>query len=216
MSAHPQAASAGELFDLEHIVGDLPRLLDHPRTLELLSRLDRATVQDQAERYLRRGQQLGPDAARVTDKMPQNYFYLGFIATLFPCARVIHCRREPLDTCLSCYIHNFADFSTSLESLGLYYREYIRLMRHWQTVLPLRIHEIDYEAMVANPEADIRALIDFCGLPWSDRCLSFYQNRGPVHTVSRLQVRRPVYSKAMGRWQKYAAYLEPLRKAMEQ
>jgi len=214
VSAHPQAASAGELIDLEKIVIDLPRLLHHPRTLDLLLRLDRATVQDQAERYLRRVERLGPGALRVTDKMPQNYFYLGFIAALFPRARVIHCRRDPLDTCFSCYTHNFADFSTSLEGLGLYYREYERLMAHWHAVLPLPMHEVQYEALVSRPEAAIHELIAFCGLPWSDSCLSFHENRRPVHTVSRMQVRRPVYTSALGRWRRYAAHLAPLIKAL--
>jgi tetratricopeptide (TPR) repeat protein len=215
VSAHPHAASAGELIDLEKIVGDLPRLLDRPRTLELLSHLDRATAAAQAGRYLRRLEQLGPGALRVTDKMPQNYFYLGFIAALFPRARIIHCRRDPLDTCFSCYIHNFADFSTSLEGLGLYYREYERLMSHWRAVLPLSMHEVHYQALVAQPEPIIRELIAFCDLPWDDRCLTFHENRVPVHTVSRMQVRRPVYTSALGRWRKYAAHLEPLRRALQ-
>jgi len=215
VSAHPQAASAGELIDLEKIVVDLPRKLDHPRTLDLLLHLDRATVQDQAERYLRRVERLGSGALRVTDKMPQNYFYLGFIAALFPRGRVIHCRRDPLDTCFSCYTHNFADFSTSLEGLGFYYREYERLTAHWHAVLPLRMHEVQYEALVSRPEAAIRELIAFCGLPWSDSCLSFHEHRGPVHTVSRMQVRRPVYTTSLGRWRRYAAHLEPLRMGLK-
>jgi tetratricopeptide (TPR) repeat protein len=214
ISAHPQAASAGELVDMEKIVVDLPRLMDHRRTLDLLSQVDQGTVEMQADRYLRRLQQISPEALRITDKMPQNYFYAGFIATLFPRARVVHCRRDPLDTCVSCFTHNFADFSTSLEGLGLYYREYERLMAHWRTVLPLPIYDLQYETLVAQPAAAIRELIGFCGLPWDDRCLAFHESRVPVHTVSRMQVRRPLYTSSLARWRQYEYHLEPLKRAL--
>jgi tetratricopeptide (TPR) repeat protein len=214
IAAQPQAASGGELADMEKIVVDLPRLMDRGRTLDLLAQLDRTTMQMQADRYLRRLEQLGPGALRVTDKMPQNYFYAGFIAALFPHARIIHCRRDPLDTCVSCYTHNFADFSTSLETLSWYYREYERLMAHWRLVLPLPMHEVQYETLVAQPDAVIRDLIAFCRLPWDERCLTFHENRGPVHTVSRMQVRRPLYASSVGGWRKYAPFLDPLRTAL--
>jgi tetratricopeptide (TPR) repeat protein len=219
VSAHPSAATAGELAEMERLVADLPQLMNHPRTIGLLFRLDRPIVQAVAERYLKVLRQLGDTAGkvpaqRITDKMPQNYFYLGFIAVLFPRARIIHCRRDPLDTCISCYMHNFADFSSSLEGLGLYYRQYEKLMAHWRQVLPLPMFEVQYEELAARPEPIIRALIDFCGLPWHDACLAFHENRRPVHTVSRMQVRRPVYTGSVGRWQRYAAHLAPLKAAL--
>jgi tetratricopeptide (TPR) repeat protein len=214
VSAHPAAATAGELAEMEKLVADLPRLLNHPRTIGLLYRLDHPTVHALAERYLKALRQFGGTAQRITDKMPQNYFYLGFIAVMFPRAHIIHCRRDPLDTCISCYTHNFADFSSSLEGLGFYYRQYEKLMAHWREVLPIPMYEVRYEELVARPEPIIRKLIDFCGLPWNDACLAFHENRRAVHTVSRMQVRQPVYTGSVGRWQRYAAHLEPLRAAL--
>jgi tetratricopeptide (TPR) repeat protein len=214
ISAHPAAATAGELAEMEHLVADLPQLLNQPRTIGLLFRLDRLTVQAIAERYLKVLRQFGGTAQRITDKMPQNYFYLGFIAAMFPRAHIIHCRRDPLDTCISCYTHNFADFSTSLEGLGFYYRQYEKLMAHWREALPIPMYEVQYEELVVRPEPIIRALIDFCGLPWHEACLAFHENRRAVHTVSRMQVRQPVYTGSVGRWQRYAAHLEPLRAAL--
>ena len=216
LAAHPQVAAPGELIDIANIMSDLPRLLKQPRTLDLMGRLDQKIVQSLAERYLQRLQQLGGAVPRVTDKMPENYFYLGLIAVLFPKARVIHCRRNPLDTCVSCYTQHFQDvrFSTSLENLGLYYREYERLMAHWRNVLPIRMMEVQYEDLIARQEAVSRELIAHCGLEWNDRCLAFYEQPGVVHSASRTQTRQPVYTRSVERWKRYEAHLGPLIKAL--
>jgi hypothetical protein len=214
LAAHPQVAAAGELTYIEDLMSDLPRMVGLERSLEVLSALDAATVQAAGQRYWARLQHWGRGAARVTDKMPQNFFYLGLISALFPKARVIHCRRNPLDTCLSCYMHNFTDFATSLESLGFYYRQYARLMEHWRRVLPMRMHEVQYEELVAQPESASRELIAFCGLEWSATCLAFHERGGAVHTASRLQVRRPIYTSAVERWRRYEKHLQPLQDAL--
>ncbi|MBV5325989.1 MAG: sulfotransferase, partial [Rhodospirillaceae bacterium] len=112
-----------------------------------------------------------------TDKMPGNFLHLGMISTLFPKARIIHCRREPLDVCLSCYSQNFTavmPFSRSLTNLGHYWRDYARLMDHWHAVLPGRILDMDYATMVGDQEAGSRRLIEWCGLDWDDSCLNFH------------------------------------------
>src|SRR5262249_27656461 len=142
--------------------------------------------------------------------------HLGAIATLFPDARVIHCRRDPLDVCLSCYFQNFnhCTFAWSLEDIGAYYRAYERLMAHWQQVLPLQIHEVRYEELVHNQEAVTRKLLAYCGLDWDERCLAFFQTRRVVRTASSVQVRRPVSTGAVGRWQHYRAHLGPLFQAL--
>jgi hypothetical protein len=152
----------------------------------------------------------------VTDKLPENYFHLGLIATLFPNARIIHCRRNPLDNCLSCYMHNFSQlrFSSSLESLGLYYREYERLMAHWQQVLPISMFEVQYEDLIARQEVVSHELIAYCGLPWNDSCLAFHKSPRTVHTASRMQVRQPIYHSSVDRWRKYAKHLAPLLVAL--
>ena len=155
----------------------------------------------------------GGDATRVVDKHPYNFLHLGLIATLLPQARIIHCRRDPLDTCVSCFFRNFADpfpFRHDLRHLGMYYREYERLMAHWRQVLPIPIFEVQYEELTADPDRVIRPLIAHCGLPWDDRCARFYETQRPVRTASMLQVRKPMYRSAVGRWKRYEAQLQPL------
>jgi hypothetical protein len=105
-------------------------------------------------------------------------------------------------------------FSTSLESLGLYYREYERIMAHWRAVLPIRMYEVQYEELVARQEAISREMIAYCGLEWDDSCLQFYKNPRVVHTASRMQVRQPVYKSSLERWKRYAAHLDPLIKSL--
>ncbi len=149
----------------------------------------------------------------MIDKMPHNYRHLGMIAVLFPRARVVHCRRDALDVCVSAYFQNFGElpYATSLTDLGFYFRQYERLMEHWRTVLPLRMHEVVYEEMVANQERVSRDLIAYCGLSWDERCLEFYKLTRAVRTASKLQVRQPIYTHAVARWKRYEAYLQPLR-----
>jgi len=217
LSAHPDVTAPGEFLDIPNITVDLPRILNSRGKLrDLLPQLDRKTVHRLAERYLRHLTQLGGSVPRITDKLPENYFHLGLISVLFPKARIIHCRRNPLDTCVSCYMHDFryVRFSTSLEALGLYYREYERLMAHWRRVLPVPMYEVQYEDLVARQEAVSRELIAYCGLEWNDCCLAFHENPRMVHTASRMQVRQPIYTTALKRWEKYAAYLGPLMAAL--
>ncbi|MEZ0375116.1 MAG: sulfotransferase, partial [Candidatus Sericytochromatia bacterium] len=168
-----------------------------------------------ARQYLERTAVLAPTrAVRISDKMPENFQYLGLIQALFPHATVIHCRRDPLDTCLSCFSHDFAglEYSNNLEHLGRYYRSYLDMMAHWRQVLSLPLLEIDYEDLVADPEAVSRKMIAHTGLAWDPRCLDFYKTERPVQTLSYAQVRQPIYASSIGRYRAYAAFLEPLRK----
>ena len=150
--------------------------------------------------------------------MPLNFLHLGFISMLFPDAHVIHCVRDPLDTCLSCYIHELPEvayaFTYNLEHLGVYYKQYRRLMNHWMTALLLRIMEVRYEELVSNQEEISRAMIGFSGLEWDDRCLRFNENERLVHTASIQQVRKPMFSTSIGRWKYYGSYLTPLKKVL--
>src|SRR5262249_16331181 len=158
---------------------------------------------------LERVAQNSKGAARVTIKNLENYLALGIIATLFPGARVIHCRRDPVDVCLSCYFQNFKDmaFACSLEDIGACYRCYEKLMAHWPGVLPLKMHEVRYEELIHNQETVSRDLISFCGLEWDERCLAFWNTHRVVQTASSVQVRRPISGRALGRSQPYRAHL---------
>jgi tetratricopeptide (TPR) repeat protein len=218
IASHPRGYGAGELYDIDEIVTRLPQLLDGEYP-DGVCRLDTAVARSLAEDYLRTLRQRGGMAARVVDKMPSNHQHLGLIATLLPRARIVHCVRDPLDTCLSCYFQQFAQplpFQTDLTHLGHYYREYARLMTHWARVLPLPVFELRYEDLTADQEAVSRRLVEFCGLEWDERCLRFHESRRAVRTVSALQVHRPLYRSAVGRWKRYEKYLGPLIQALGQ
>jgi hypothetical protein len=146
------------------------------------------------------------------------FFYLGLIELMFPSARVIHCVRDPLDTCLSGYFQDFSrnhPYSYNLEHLGVYYKGYQKIMQLWKNVLSIPMLEVNYEDLVANQEAVSKKLIEFCGLEWDERCLRFHENTRYVATASFDQVRRPMYNSSAGRWKYYEEFIGPLRKALE-
>lgn len=150
---------------------------------------------------------------RITNKMPHNFELLGIIALAMPNAKIIHCRRNPMDTCLSCWTKNFNDahgYNRSLEDLGKYYCGYVDLMDHWRKTLPIQILDIDYEAYTTDLESTARKIVDFVGLEWDERCLNFYEVERPVRTASVWQVRQPIYKTSVERWRNYMPYLQPL------
>ncbi len=166
---------------------------------------------------------IGADAAEVrhvVDKLPSNFLYAGLIALILPRARMIHCRRDPLDTCLSCYSLLFTrghEYAYDLDELGRFYGLYRRLMTHWRKVLPASVMlDFDYEALIAEPEAQIRRLLAFCGLPWDEACLRFHETPRRVSSSSLTQVRSPLYSSSVGRAQDFRAWLGPLETALAQ
>jgi tetratricopeptide (TPR) repeat protein len=219
IAAHPQAHGYGELPDLSRIARELPRRIGSiQRWPEALAALEPTVLCTAADDYLAvlQRREASP-ALRCVDKAPLNFFHAGLIALMFPQATIIWCRRDPRDVCVSIFGENFAleqSFANDLGDLGFFYREYMRLMRHWQTVLGDRLHECVYEELVAAPEAGARALIDATGLPWDDACLNFHQSDRAVLTPSRWQVRQPIYSQGVGRWRRYERMLRPLIAAL--
>ncbi len=214
LASHPAVHGAGELDEMRQMVRTLPERLGTTTTFPDCAKLmDRALSQQLAEGYLDSLRERGPGVERVTDKMTGNYLRLGLIALLLPEAWVIHCRRSPLDTCLSCYFQNFAhglSFSYDLRHLGLVYRQYIRLMEHWHRFLPLPILDVQYENLVADQEAQSRRIVEFCDLPWDETCLHFHEQQREVRTASFWQVRQPLYTDSAGRWRAYADHIGPL------
>jgi tetratricopeptide (TPR) repeat protein len=165
------------------------------------------------KKYLSFVRGLGGDSPRITDKMPYNYLLVPLIAKIFPHGRIIHCRRHPLDTCLSCFFQNFtggSEYAFDLADLGRFYREYLQVMAHWRDVLGIPMLELDYERLVLDPEPNVRAMLDFCGLPWEANCMSFYKSKRAINTASYQQVRKPIYTKSVGRWKNYERHLDPL------
>jgi hypothetical protein len=153
----------------------------------------------------------------VIDKMPDNVLWLGVIASLFPNARIVICRRDLRDVCLSCYFQNFVaglPWSNDLADCAIRAVETERLIQHWLAVLPVPVLELQYEAMVADPEGQSRRLIDFLGLPWDPACLAFHKTERQVLTASLWQVRQPLYTSSVGRWRHYRRHLGPLLKRL--
>jgi hypothetical protein len=157
-------------------------------------------------------------ASRIIDKDLSNFLHLGAIHRTFPRARIIHCRRDPLDTCYSAYTKLFVGenaFTYDMRELGLYYRAYHALMAHWRRNLSKDIFlEVDYESLVSTPRAETRRLIDFLGLPWNDVCLRFFETQRAVNTASFTQVRRPMYRSSIGGAQPLRSDLQPLISAL--
>jgi hypothetical protein len=162
---------------------------------------------------------LAPLADRVTDKLPANFSVAGLIHLALPNAHIVHVRREAVDTCFSCYTNLFShglEFSYDLGELGRHYRAYESLMEHWRRILPEgAMLEVQYEDLVADFEVQARRIVDYCGLEWDSRCLSFYETKRAVRTASAAQVRRPLFSSSIGRWRPYNEQLRPLLDALE-
>jgi len=157
------------------------------------------------------------NAAYFVDKMPNNCLYIGLIHLMLPNAKIIDARRHPLGCCFSAFKQHFArgqSFTYDLADLGRYYRDYIGLMAHFDAVLPGKVHRVHYESMVQDTETEVRRLLEFCGLPFEERCLRFYENERPVRTASSEQVRQPIYTEGMHHWRKFEPWLGPLKESL--
>ncbi len=219
LDAHPAAHGAGELPTLHDLAGslgfDIGSALPYP---QCVADLDQGDVDALGQRYLDHLASLATDAKRIVDKLPANYLRVGLIRLMLPEARIIHCRRHPLDTCFSCYMHPFDPalhpYSTRLGDLGAVYADYERLMTHWRDTLDIPMLEIRYETLVEDQERVIREIIEFCGLDWDDRCLRFHERRRVVLTASYEQVTKPIYATAIARYRNYERHLGPLIDAL--
>ena len=214
LATHPDVFGAGELPDMQALPTLIAKILGaggaYPGSMTELteSAADRA-----AGHYLKRLRAIGGGAERVIDKMPWNFQYLGLIALLFPKARVIHCVRDAVDTCLSCYFQNFGvrhAYSADLTHLAGCFVQYRRLMRHWRTTLDLAILDVAYEDLVRDQADTTRQMLDFCGLEWDPRCLRFHDSARFIQTASYDQVRQPIYDTSIRRSRRYRAHLAPL------
>jgi hypothetical protein len=218
IGSHPDVAPGGEHGAVQALIRQLPkRLGTNTQYPESMLEMSAEAAHGVAADYLAALTEVSPDAPHVTDKVPFNFRDLGLIAMLFPNAVFIHCRRDPLDTLLSCYFQNFRrelNFAFRLDYLAAYYRGYRRLMDHWRKVLPVPMLELDYEKLIENQEEVSRRIIAHCGLEWDDRCLHFHETDRAVRTASVWQVRQPIYQTAKRRWKNYAAYIGPLREAL--
>lgn len=210
LAAHPQVAAANELPRVVLLTAAMTEIIVlTQRYPEAVRELTPEAIRRLAARYLGQLENSNRTATRVVDAMPTNFEHLGFIALLFPNARILHCRRDPLDVGVSCYLHNMPEGGAPLHELSqiaLFIREYERLMGHWRALLPSPMHDIAYEDLAADPERVLRRLVDAVGLPWNDRCLSAVAEGAPARTAI---ARDPV-----GRWQPFEKHIRPLREAL--
>jgi len=210
LSSHPAVAAGGEL----NFWGDRLRGWETSR----IGAAEAGMLSKAAEDYRALLRQIGPEALRVTDKRPGNFELLWLIRLVLPDARVIHCRRDPVDTCLSIFFANFSarlDYACDRGDLVFFYRQYERLMDHWRRVLPPdRFTEVQYETLIADREAETRRLVAFCGLDWNEACLTPERNGRVVKTASLWQARQPVYETSVGRWRRYEPWLGKLRELL--
>lgn len=210
LASHPAVHGGGELWHLDRLMREPGSAGDGPPPADELQALGR--------RYLAMAAPPSGNALRVVDKMPSNFLYAGHIRLMLPRARIIHCRRDPVDTCFSCYSKLFTagqEFSYDLVELGRYYRSYATLMAHWRSVLPPEcLIEVDYEELVGDLDTEARRLIDFCSLPWDASCLRFHEGVRTIRSASMNQVRRPLYATSIGRWKPFSAQLRPLLAAL--
>ena len=210
LAAHPKVSGVGESTTFGRLV--------HRNPADRLR--DRALINAYRDEYVGMLRRCAPDpgADRIVDKMPENYIFLGLAVRMLPGLRVVHCRRDARDTCLSIYFQQFSPgikYARDLVAIARQYREYDRLMRHWSDALDTPIFESVYEDLTADPEPRVRALLDHLGVPFHPACLEHHKNRKDVQTASIAQVRRPIYKTSRRRWKNYERHLGPMLELLE-
>lgn len=213
LSSHHDVCAAGELSGVVDIVKRSIQITKKP-FLEGWGELSRKEIYDFGTYYLGMLGEHSDGSGHVTDTTPMNLIYVGLISTILPNARLVHCHRDPMDTCLSIFqqpLSKSHNFGNDLEDLGGFYRLYENLMDHWHGVLPGKMHDLCYEKLVADFEREVRDLLDYCDLKFDSSCLRFYDTERSVRTPSACQVRQPIYSNSVGRWRRYESKLASLR-----
>lgn len=215
LASHPDVRGAGEVKDLNDTINSVRgrdgQPLSYPEFVPMLSAGELVKL---GEAYARRLAARAPGAARITDKMPSNFYFVGLIHLALPGAKIVHVRRNPVDTCVSCFSKLFAgeqNQTYDLRELGRFYRAYHKLMEHWRAVLPEGAFlDVQYEDVVADTEGQAKRILGHCGLAWTPRVLDFHRTVRPVKTASARQVRQPIYGSSVARWRNYERFLGPL------
>jgi len=221
LASHPAVEGTAELTAMIAIAHDLTKRAKQRGAAtyhEIMATLEGDELRALGERYLERTRhQRHTDAPFFIDKMPNNYAHVGLIHLILPNAKIIDARRHPLACCFSNFKQNFArgqEFSYGLADMGHYYRDYVELMAHFDRVLPGRVHRVIYENVVADTETQVRRVLDYCGLPFDERCLRFFENDRAVRTASSEQVRKPIYRDGVDHWRRFDPWLGSLREAL--
>ncbi len=211
LASHSQVHGAGELRFARETWNSIPIVLGRTeRPLDCVAGLDQTAILRLAQRHESQLTALtGGATQRIVDKMPDNYLHLGFLAALFPGASFIHCRRDLRDVAVSCWMTDFRSipWANDMGHVATRFRQYRRVMEHWNKVLPAPMLEVDYEETVADLERVARRLVAWCGLPWEPACLRFHETQRPIRTASVTQVRQPIYGTSVARWRNYETAL---------
>lgn len=214
LSQHPMVCGGGELpyiHEYAQCIGGAERSgTPYPAWIE---KLDCSRLNSMRADYRTHLVDIGQGHPLVTDKMPHNFLFLGLINILFPDATIIHCSRNPFDTCISCHFQYFGGsnhYAHTLSTLGHHYAQYLRLMRFWRDTARIPVYDICYEDLVRHPATETRRLLEYCGLEWHEQCLRFYESSRPTRTASYDQTRRPLYTSSVGRWRHYVGHLDDL------
>ena len=220
LASHSQVEGTSELTDiiaLTRKVGDKKNIRAVSKYPEILFDMIEEDFKELGESYIETTRVQRSKTPYFIDKMPNNFKHIGLIHSVLPNAKIIDARRHPMGGCFSGFKQLFANgqsFSYSLSDIGLYYRDYIKLMDHWDEVLPGRVHKVQYEEMVSDTENQIRMLLEYCGLEFEEACLRFYETDRAIRTPSSEQVRQPIYTKGVEQWRNYEAHLDPLKEAL--
>lgn len=217
LASHPRVFGAGEVLHLHRLLWHSQESQPSLEWCSKMSSLNKAELQDIASAYLEALRYPANSCDHITDKTPGNFHYIGMIGLMFSDAKIINCKRNPLDNCFSCYQNYFSQsvpFAYDLSELGIYYGLYEEIMSHWHMVMPNRIYDIQYEQLLENQETQTRRLLDHCGLEWDPSCLAFHLTPRPIWTASVTQVRQKLYRSSIGRAAHYGAHLDPLRIAL--
>lgn len=221
LASHSAIEGTAELPEIGALAGRLGqrKRIGAPSAYpEVLASLDSAALKKLGEEYLERTRiQRRSGRPFFVDKMPRNFAHIGFIHLILPNAKIVDARRDPLGCCFSCFKQHFARghaFAYSLDEIGRYYRDYVELMAHYDSVLPGRVHRVIYEDLVENTEQEVRRLLDYCGVPFEEGCLRFFETKRAIRTPSSEQVRTPIFRDAVAHWRNYEPWLDPLKRAL--
>jgi len=217
LASHNAVFGAGEQIYLPELVKGSALAAANPYPTSIAT-LPHEKFRHFGEAYIKKLRSHSGQAARISDTTPMNFLYVGLIATALPNARIIHCVRDPTDTCLSIFMHPLStphSYAHELEDLGAFYKLYQRLMAHWHSMLPGRIHDVTYEKMVTDSETEIRALLNYCELSFEKACLNFHETERTIRTPSAGQVRQPIYNNSIRRWKHYEKHLGTLKGLFE-
>jgi hypothetical protein len=220
LASHSQVEGTMELPNILRIVGDLHGREsegDEPRYPAILNKLSPAQFHKLGEKYIADTRIFRSGRAYFIDKMPNNFRHIGLIHLILPNAKIIDARREAMACCFSNLKQLFAsgqEFTYSIDDIARYYRSYVKLMRHWDDVLPGTVLRVNHEEVVADLEGNVRRLLDFCGLPFEPACLEYYKTERSVRTASSEQVRRPIFKEGLDQWRNFEPWLGPLKNAL--